>query len=104
MMLSTSEMTTEKIPVKLPNGAIIKIEVSDFGREDVASNVMNFDDIAPALEGITAAIKGTIEKVKPKKASVKFGLETSIESGKLTAVIVKGSGKANLEITLEWSE
>jgi hypothetical protein len=27
----------------------------------------------------------------------------SIESGKLTAAIVKGSGKANMEITLEWS-
>lgn len=28
--------------------------------------------------------------------------ELAIESGQLTAVIVKGSGKANLEITLEW--
>lgn len=103
-MISTDETTTEKISVKLPNGATIKLEVSDFGKEDVASDVINFDDIAPALEGITSAIKGTIEKAKPKKASVKFGVETSIESGKLTAAIVKGSGKANLEITLEWGE
>lgn len=97
-------MTTEKIPVKLPNGAIIKLEVSEFGREDVSFDAIPFDDIAPALEGITTAIKETLEKAKPQKASVKFGLETSIESGKLTAAIVKGSGKANLEITLEWSE
>ncbi len=102
--MSTNDMTTEKIPVKLPNGAIIKLEISDFGREDVSFDLMSFDDIAPALEGITSAIKGTIEKAKPKKASVKFGIETSIESGKLTAAIVKGSGKANLEITLEWGE
>lgn len=67
--MSTNDMTTEKIPVKLPNGAIIKLEVSDFGREDVSFDVMSFDDIAPALEGITVAIKGTIEKAKPKKAS-----------------------------------
>jgi hypothetical protein len=40
--------------------------------------------------------------VKPKKATVKFGMELAIESGQLTAVIVKGSGKGNLEITLEW--
>jgi hypothetical protein len=29
-------------------------------------------------------------------------MELAIESGQLTAIIVKGSGKANLEITLEW--
>lgn len=97
-------METEKIPVKLPNGAVIKVEISDFGREDVAFNALPFDDIAPALEGITSAIKETLEKAKPKKASVKFGLEMSIESGNLTAAIVKGSGKANLEVTLEWGE
>jgi hypothetical protein len=42
-----------------------------------------------------------IQKVKPKKATVKFGMELAIESGQLTAAIVKGSGKTNLEITLE---
>lgn len=98
-----SEMTTEKVPVELPNGAVINIEVSESGREDVAFGTFPFDDIATALEGITTALKDTLEKAKPQKASVKFGLEMSIESGKLTAAIVKGSGKANLEITLEWS-
>jgi hypothetical protein len=29
-------------------------------------------------------------------------MELAVESGQLTAVIVKGSGKGNLEITLEW--
>lgn len=45
-----------------------------------------------------------IQKARPKKVTVtvKFGMELAIESGQLTAVIVKGSGKANLEITLEW--
>ncbi len=43
-----------------------------------------------------------IQKVKPKKATLKFGMEIAVESGALTAVIVKGSGKANLEITFEW--
>jgi hypothetical protein len=97
------EMATEKVPVELPNGAVINIEVSETGREDVAFDTFPFDDIAIALEGITTALKDTLEKAKPQKASVKFGLEMSIESGKLTAAIVKGAGKANLEITLEWS-
>jgi hypothetical protein len=95
---------TENISAALPNGSIIKIEVSNFGREEVSFKEFSFDEISDALCGITAALKGTIEKAKPKKASIKFGLEVGVESGSLTAIIVKGSGKANLEITLEWEE
>lgn len=102
--MSISSMVTERIPVQLSNGAVIKVEVSNLGREDVSSDTLPFDDIALALEGITTSIKKTLEKAKPRKATVKFGLEASVESGKLTAIILKGSGKANLEITLEWSD
>jgi hypothetical protein len=60
--------------------------------------------VTDALEGIVDAIAQTLQKASPDKASVKFGLELAIEPGGLTAVIVKGSGKANLEITLEWNK
>ncbi|MEO0840006.1 MAG: CU044_2847 family protein [Cyanobacteria bacterium J06643_5] len=94
----------EKIPVKLPNGTIIKVEVTETGREDVAEDTLDFAGVTNALEGITQAVFGTLEKVKPNKATVKFGMEISVDSGALTAVIVKGSGKANLEISLEWDK
>ena len=32
------------------------------------------------------------------------GVQVGIESGKLTALLVKGTGNANLKITLEWGE
>jgi Trypsin-co-occurring domain 1 len=48
-------------------------------------------------------LRGTFDRIKPDKASVKFGLKVAVESGHLTAVVVKGSGEANLEVTLEWS-
>lgn len=98
------EHQTEKISVVLPNQSIVKIEITSIGREDVSFNTFPFDDISLILEGITTAIKESIEKAKPHKASIKFGLEVGVESGKLAAAIVKGSGKANLEITLEWSD
>jgi len=96
---------TEAIPVKLPNGATVKFETKQStGRQDVASIDFSFDDIARTLEGVTEAIKGAVEKVKPKKTSVKFGIEVSVEAGALTAMIVKGTGKGNLEISMEWGE
>jgi len=47
-------------------------------------------------------INATISKVQPKKATVEFGVEVRVKSGKLTALIVEGEGKGNLKITLEW--
>jgi hypothetical protein len=97
-----SDSRTQRVPVKLPSGTVIQVEVAQTGREDVAFDIKPFKQVTDALEEITAAFTEVLEKTKPKKASIKFGLELAVESGNLTAVIVKGSSKANLEITLEW--
>src|SRR5689334_2920788 len=61
-----------------------------------------FQSVTDAIEGIATAIRNSLEKAKPEKATIEFGVEFGIESGKLTALIVKGSGKANLKISLQW--
>ncbi len=93
---------SEAIPVQLANGTVIKIEVAQTGGEDVAFDVRPFQEVTNAIEGIVNAVSSTLQKVKPSKATVKFGLEVAIDSGSLTVLIVKGSSKANLEISLEW--
>jgi len=100
--MSFDESRSESVPVQLPNGAIVNFEVTSTGREDVAFDAKQFQPVAEAIEGVVQMIAAPLQKVKPKKATVKFGMELAIESGQLTAIIVKGSGKANLEITLEW--
>ena len=100
--MTFAESRSDTVPVQLPNGAVVKVEVASTGREDVSFDAKEFQPVADASEGVVQMIAEPIRKVKPKKAAVKFGMELAIESGQLTAVIVKGSGKANLEITLEW--
>jgi hypothetical protein len=100
--MTFAESRSNTVPVQLPNGAIVKVEVASTGREDVGFDVKQFQPVADAIEGVVQMIAAPIQKVKPKKASVKFGMELAIESGQLTAIIVNGSGKGNLEITLEW--
>ncbi len=102
--MSFAESRSESVPVQLPNGAVAKFEVTTTGREDVGFDSKQFQPIAEAIEGVVQMIATPIQKARPKKATVKFGMELAIESGQLTAVIVKGSGKANLEITLEWEQ
>jgi len=108
-MSFASESSIQSVPVKLENSTTIYIEATSTGREDVASDEKLFDEkslsqITEALEGISQTLAQSLQKIQPDKASVKFGLELAIESGNLTAVIVKGSSKANLEITLEWNQ
>ncbi len=96
---------TTSVPVTLANGTTIKFQVSqpETGRQDVADiGALPFKQVTEALQEIVGNLKETLDRVKPDKASVKFGVEMAVEAGDLTALIVKGSGKGNLEITLEW--
>ncbi len=97
---------TEIVQVKLPNGKEVKVEARLLrGEEKVsAKKILSFEDVTDAIEGIAAMIAKPLQQIKATKTSVKLGLEVAMESGQLTTLIVKGSGKANLEITLEWEQ
>ena len=94
------------IPVRLKNGATIHIEASDLDggmRKVGALPTQTIDDLMQSIEGIASSFSDTLKTIKPQKASVAFGIEVGVESGKLTALIMKAGGKANLQITLEWT-
>ncbi|EKV01593.1 hypothetical protein Lepto7375DRAFT_3764 [Leptolyngbya sp. PCC 7375] len=102
--MTFSDSRSETVPVQLPNGTVVKVEVEQTGREDVGFDVKSFQGVTNAIEGVAEAITGSLEKISPNKASVKFGLEIQIEQGSLVAAIVRGTGTANLEVTLEWEK
>lgn len=102
--MSFSDSRSDTVPVQLPNGAIVKVEVAQTGREDVGFEVKSFKGVTDAIEGIAEAVTTSLQKVSPDKASVTFGLEIEIEQGSLVAALVKGKGTANLEVTLEWEK
>jgi hypothetical protein len=79
------------------------IEIVPLGGEQrVSSDYYNFEDLSSSLETLTRSLYETIKKIQPTKASIEFGVEIGVQSGKLTALLVKGSGKANLKVKLEW--
>jgi len=96
----------ENIKAVLDNGAILHIETVMLGGEERVSapGLPSFNNVTDAIEGIAYSMVSTFRKVKPSSASVEFGLEIGLESGQLTALLVKGTGTANLKITLEWGE
>jgi hypothetical protein len=104
------------VPVQLENSTIIRVQATVVGNSsasslteeeietDVALNIRPLKEVADAIVGVAETMKAAFDQVKPSKASVEFGLEFGYESGQLTALIVQGTGKANLKISLEWNK
>lgn len=91
------------ISVKVKENVTVLVEARALGGEqEVSGTLFDFQNVADTIEAITESIATTIQKVQPKKATVEFGVEVAVKSGKLTALIVEGEGKGNLKITLEW--
>ncbi|NER50383.1 MAG: hypothetical protein F6J92_27675 [Symploca sp. SIO1A3] len=109
---------TKFVPLELGNSAVVMVETTVIGEvaeeeedltgeeveSDVSSNYQYLKQATDAIEGIANTLKQSLEKIQPTKATVEFGLEFGYESGQITAMIVKGGGKANLKITLEWQK
>lgn len=99
------EDNIEIIEAELTDSITVHLEATNIGGEQpVGFGGFSFQDVTDVIEGIAKSLVATLQKAKPRKASVEFGLEFAVESGKLTAVVVKGSSTANLKITLEWGE
>lgn len=102
------DFQTEIIPVELSDGTVVKVEATPIGEQRIAFQSRPFQEAATTIKSIAREIARTIQdiqqEVKPKNFSVTLGLKIAVESGQLTTLIVKGSGEANLEITMEWGE
>ena len=97
---------SEIVPVALPNGEVIHASVTMLGgaEEEVAfGGTLPFDRVIRSIEGIAGAVRSAIAHTAPDKTSVEFGLELALDGGTLAALLVNGSAKASLKVTLEWS-
>jgi hypothetical protein len=93
------------VPLILDDGTQIKIEATGSKERDVTTiGELHISEITKLIKGIGASFKDVFESIGPNKVAIKLGLEVSVESGALTALIVKGTGKANFEISLEWAK
>jgi Trypsin-co-occurring domain 1 len=98
------ELQSKMIAVELADGTNVRVEATQIGDRKINFHARPFEEVTSAIESLTKEIAEALHKVKPDRASVKFGIDIAVESGQLTAVLVKGSHSANLEITLEWGK
>lgn len=99
------EARTRSIPIKVNDDITVLVKAEDYGGEqDVASSTYSFEQVTDTIEAVTQALATSINKVKPDKATVEIGFDITVKSGKLTTLIVDGSSKANLKLTLQWGK
>jgi Trypsin-co-occurring domain 1 len=101
--------TSSNVAVILPNKTSIWVEATPLKRRgdtnvslQRSEEPFKLEDVQSAIEGIGELVVNALKHLAPRKVTAEFALEVGLESGKLTALWVKGTGKANLKITLEW--
>lgn len=97
------ESRTRNIPVKVGEDLTVMVEARDLGGEQDVST-LSFEGVTDTIEAVTQALATSINKVRPDKATLEIGFDIAVESGKLTTLIVDGSSKANLKLTLQWGK
>ena len=96
---------TQIVPVTLSDGTIVHIEARDLGGAGKvgAFDGASFKNLTGSIEAIAGTFRESLEKIRPRKATIEFGIQVAMESGQLTALICKGSGTANIKVSLELS-
>lgn len=87
------------------NGQVVQLEVrkSEDPEVDVSiKDVLSFDGVTDSIQAIAASIESLLSRVSPNHASVELGFDIGVESGALTALLVKGTGSATIKVTLDW--
>jgi hypothetical protein len=101
-----NDQPSRRVPATIGNHTIL-IEMTSDDEEEVAGRSLHFADFTETLStvanGITNALGAGLHKVKPDKVTLELGCEIGVAAGQLTAVLVKGTAKANIKVTLEWS-
>ena len=95
----------QKIQLEQEGERQIYLEVLDRGGDENEVGVLDsipFEQVTEILGQIAQRIGDSLERTRPNKACVELGVEFGLEHGQLVALIARGSGKANLKISLEW--
>ena len=103
-------MTARLVEVDLGGGAVALVRAVDLPDDDDEGGAekvgwrdrFDLTDVTDMLDGVAQSLRAAAESAKPSKMKVELGIELAVKSGKLTGIIVEGSGTASLKVTLEW--
>jgi Trypsin-co-occurring domain 1 len=96
-----------RVPVQAGDRTVYVEVVPLDDEEEITARLFALEDFTGSIATVTHAVldgvSAGLRKVRPNKVTLEFGCEVGVESGKLTTVLVKGTAKANVKVTMEWT-
>ena len=92
--------------IKLEDGSEILVEVMESGETAVSGVVddLHIDQILRQVSSLAVKLRAIADTVRPDEATVEVGIGFAVESGALTAVIMKGSAEGNIKVSFTWKK
>jgi NTP-dependent ternary system trypsin peptidase co-occuring protein len=101
--MSDDATRREVVAVELEDGSVAYVEARVLDEERLVSSVPKaMSKALKNVRAISTELVSALEAIGPKRATLEIGIEFAVESGELTALLVSGSAKSNVTITLEW--
>ncbi|MEU0130364.1 CU044_2847 family protein [Streptomyces sp. NPDC006289] len=75
---------------------------ADAAQDIAARGLPSLGDVGSAITGMARLARDAVRAAQPDSASIEFGVDVKVESGKLTGLVVSGSANATLKVTLNW--
>lgn len=84
-----------------PEGGVAGAGIEE---RDVAGVRPSLDDVVEAIREFGGKLAGAFDDTGAARATVEFGCEFGLETGRLVAILGKASAKSSLKVTLEWNK
>lgn len=90
------------IPMELDDGSTLLVEVEQSGEVQVSVSNFRLDDILDPVQSLSRKMAALAKSISPDEFTAEFGLSFALEAGRLSALLVKGSGEASIKVSLKW--
>ncbi|WP_433256167.1 CU044_2847 family protein [Streptosporangium sp. CA-135522] len=105
--MSESE-PVNRVPLPLGDGVEMYVEVSSSvfqdGEREISGRRASLEQFTDALTRFSTTLTDSLKKSGASRFSVEFGCEVAAETGRLVAVLGKGSATSSVKVTLEWED
>ncbi|OQS15520.1 hypothetical protein B0T36_09750 [Nocardia donostiensis] len=93
--------------VEMPDGTVIHARVDESARTSTGVDVglrdrFKLETLGPTIRSVASSVHASVDGLKPNRISVEFGLELSLDAGRVVAVLASGGAKASLKVQLDW--
>lgn len=93
------------VPVALSDGTTVLVEAAITDPEmEVADSLHKITDFTRTIGALAKDLVAPLANIKANEVEVAFSLGLSLETGKLTALLVGGGADTSVTITLRWKQ